>query len=202
MGGTKMISAILLASGYGSRMKQPKLLLPVAGTPMIRCVAQAVQASRIDESVLIYREAAVREATADLVNRTIYNPRAHLGQSEAVKLGIKSLHPESHACFFVMGDQPMIGADVFNQLIQVFEKNPDKILVPAYQGKKGSPVLFPMQFWPLLLQLTGDQGGRTLLASLGESVVMVAVADAFAGKDVDTWEAYLALTEIMKREQP
>ncbi|MEN1759039.1 nucleotidyltransferase family protein [Anoxynatronum sibiricum] len=193
-----MISAILLASGYGTRMKQPKLLLPVEGVPMIRRVAQAVKASCVDESLLIYRENQVKEAVAELVSRSVFNSGAHQGQSEAIKLGIRHLHPASHACFFVMGDQPLIQPQIFNQLIREHEQQPQKIIVPVYQGKRGSPVLFPSEFWPLLLQLSGDQGGRVVMESHGKSVVLIDVEDSVAGKDVDTWESYVDLTEKLK----
>ena len=193
-----MISAVILASGFALRMEQEKLLLPIDGIPMIQKVAQSVAASHVDETILIYRRKEVKAAVERYVDRTVYNSGAHDGQSEAIRLGIRSIHPKSSACLFIMGDQPLIQAEMINTLIESAVNAPGKIVVPLYGNLPGSPVLFPNTFWPELMQLRGDEGGRKVIRAHPELVVQMAVAMETAGLDADTWEEY---QELLKKSE-
>jgi molybdenum cofactor cytidylyltransferase len=179
-------------------MEQDKLLLPIDGIPMIQKVAQSVAASHVNETILIYRRKEVKAAVERYVDRTVYNSGAHDGQSEAIRLGIRSIHPKSSACLFIMGDQPLIQPEMINLLIQSAVNDPGKILVPLYGKRPGSPVLFPNIFWPELMQLRGDEGGRKVIRSHPDLVVRIPVAMEIAGLDADTWEEY---QEILKMSQ-
>jgi molybdenum cofactor cytidylyltransferase len=194
-----VISAVILASGFAVRMEQDKLLLPIDGIPMIQKIAQSVTASNVDETILIYRRKEVKATVERYVDRTVYNSGAHDGQSEAIRLGLRSIHPNSSACFFIMGDQPLIQPEMINTLIRSAVNNPGKILVPLYGNRTGSPVLFPNTFWPELMQLRGDEGGRKVIRSHPDLVVQIPVAMETAGLDADTWEEYQELLERSKR---
>ncbi|MDW7671445.1 MAG: nucleotidyltransferase family protein [Bacillota bacterium] len=191
-----MISAVILASGFAVRMEREKLLLPIDGVPMILKVAHAVAVSSVDETILIYRREEVKEAAGCCVDRTVHNSAAYDGQSEAIRLGLRSIHPKSSACLFIMGDQPLIQAEMINTLIKSAVNAPGKILVPLYGNRPGSPVLFPNVFWPELMQLRGDEGGRKVIRAHPDRVAQIPVAMETAGLDVDTWEEY---QELLKK---
>jgi molybdenum cofactor cytidylyltransferase len=63
------------------------------------------------------------------------------------------------------------------------------IAVPTYQGRRGNPVAFSRIHLSRLLQLSGDQGARSLLKAF--PVIEVDVDDAAIGRDID-FEADLA----------
>lgn len=61
-----------------------------------------------------------------------------------IKIGVKSYCSED-SLMFVMADQPFLTSKTINKLIEKFEKK-DKIIVPKYKDRNGSPVIFPKRF--------------------------------------------------------
>ena len=67
-----MVICVILAAGEGKRMRpltgsRPKVMLPVAGKPMLEHLIDAVSGSGITELILVvgYEEGAVREYFGD-----------------------------------------------------------------------------------------------------------------------------------------
>lgn len=67
---------------------------------------------------------------------------------------------------------------------------------PEHEGRRGNPVLWSPQAVPLLKHLSGDEGARSVLQRLGESVLAVPVQSAGIFMDVDTPEA---LSEVRRQ---
>lgn len=193
-----MISAVLIASGFSTRMGQEKLLLPIKGEPMIRHIAKVLHQSKVKERILIYRNPEVKEAVGNYVHQAILNEKAALGQSQAVKLGVGHAHPQSSGYLFVMGDQPLLSAEVINQLVEIHQQHPACILRPVYAGRPGNPVLFPWTYREQLLQVEGDQGGRGIIQANPQAVEECYFDCLETGMDADTWEAYGRLIEKLK----
>ena len=185
-----MITGIILASGFSERMARDKLLLEVGGLPVIERILRAAKSSLLDDVILVYQNARVRSLGEKYQVRTVYNDSAHEGQSAAVKLGVRESRPDTDAFMFLVGDQPFLDSDTINTLIDQFEKNPQQIIVPVYNGKRGNPVIFPVLFRDDLLALEGDRGGRVLIEKMGDRVKLVAIEDGNAGIDFDTEEEY------------
>ncbi len=193
-----MITAVLIASGFSKRMGQEKLLLPIFGVPMIQRIAMKLQQSKAGERILVYRNQEVRKVTGDYVHQAVMNEKAALGQSEAVKLGVKKANPQSSGYLFVLGDQPLISVEVINQLIETHQKHPYRILRPVYADQPGNPVLFPSDFREQLLQLEGDEGGRVIIQANRQAVLECSFDCREAGLDADTWETYRQLTKKLE----
>lgn len=188
-----MISAIILASGFSTRMKQEKLLLPVEGVPMILRVAQAIFESHVDERILVYRKNDIKQLVCHYMTKSVHNPYASRGQSEAIKKGLYHIARTSECCLFIMGDQPLINAATINEIIELWKANPDKIIVPLYGESPGSPVLFPSRHYPTLMKLKGDRGGREVIKKYEDDVIFKDINDEKAGLDADTHAAYISL---------
>jgi molybdenum cofactor cytidylyltransferase len=189
-----VISGILLASGFSTRMGQEKLLLPVEGVPMIARVAQAVSESQVEEQILVYRKREIKQLIHKSITKAVHNPSAVLGQSEAIKIGLHHISGYSKCCLFFMGDQPYLNAAVINRIIAAWNHHPDKIIVPLYGDNPGSPVLFPARYYPSLMEIQGDQGGREVVKKHLDHVVFIEIDDQKAGLDADTQTAYTNLT--------
>ena len=54
-------------------------------------------------------------------------------------------------------------------------------------------MLFPREYFAELETITGDEGGRSVLARHADRVRLMEIGDALAGLDVDTPEEYQAL---------
>ncbi len=88
------ISAIVLAAGLSSRMgEQPKMLLDIAGMPMIRRTLLNVLAFGPTETVVVtgHRAEDVEEAIDGWPVRCVRNPRYDEGQPTSVAAGVRAL---------------------------------------------------------------------------------------------------------------
>lgn len=189
-----MVSAIIMASGFGSRMGKNKLLLPYKGKVMIEYVMDAVLNSDLKEKVFIGREEGVLKIALERGIKTVVNPNAYRGQSEAIKLGIKNLNT-GNGYMFLTGDQPFINSQVINILVREFEKYNNSIIVPLCNDKRSSPVIFPGDLKEELLALEGDKGGREIIKTNLNRVKYVPIDEPHCLMDVDTYEDYKSLIE-------
>ncbi len=66
------------------------------------------------------------------------------------------------------------------------------IVVPVYEGKTGSPVLFARELFDELRQLQGESGGKQILQARHDEAERVNILNTRAAFDVDTPQDYQA----------
>ena len=198
-----MIAGVVLAAGAASRMGPQKLLLPVGGQSLIRLSLERLLAAPLDEVVVVLgREAeAVGGALAGLPVRTVVNPAFAEGLSTSLRAGFDALGPGVEAAVVALGDQPLPDPGVIAGLIAAHRASGKPIVVPAYRGEWGHPVLFAASVFPELRRVSGDQGAREVIARDPARVAVVPV-DLPSPRDVDTWEDYQALLEQVRGGSP
>lgn len=180
-----MITGIILASGFSRRMEKEKLLMEIDGVKIIESVIKKIKSSSLDEIILIYRKDEVRDIGDRYNIKTLYNPRADLGQSEGLKLGLRNAE-FSEAYMFFVGDQPFITTSLINSLIREYKRNKESIVVPYYKGKRGMPTIFPVSFKGELLKISGDKGGRDIIEGNPFLIKKLYIDDEKLGFDIDT----------------
>lgn len=196
-------AAIILAAGTSSRMGEArnKLLLPLNHRPVLTHVIEAVLASRARPVILVLGHQAEEVKThiqQDLKEETlaiVENPDYAQGQSTSMKAGLRALlarfsAPDLTGVVFLLGDQPMITAAMIDELIALREQTGKRIVLPLYQGRRGNPVVFSLELVPELLQVNGDEGGRSIIKHHPEEIATLEMGEEAANFDVDTWEAY------------
>jgi bifunctional UDP-N-acetylglucosamine pyrophosphorylase/glucosamine-1-phosphate N-acetyltransferase len=116
------LHVIVLAAGEGKRMKSsmPKVLMPLAGRPMLAHVldtARALQPARIH---LVYGHLGdqVRAALTDLGDLAWVHQPEQRGTGHAVKLAMPEI-PEDARVLVLYGDVPLIRTDTLRKLLQV-----------------------------------------------------------------------------------
>jgi molybdenum cofactor cytidylyltransferase len=194
-----MITGIILAAGLSRRMGSDKLLLPVDGIALVERVMQAADASLLDDIVVVYQNPMVRKLAERYRIRQIYNPDAEQGQSASVKIGVLAALPQTQAYMFLTGDQPFIAAGTINLLISAWRAGTGHIIVPVFEGKRGSPAIFPAACRPELLALAGDIGGRAVISAHSDSVQQIDIPDSREGIDVDTPQLYEEIIDERKQ---
>lgn len=113
--------AIVLAAGKGTRMKSelPKVLVPVAGRPMIRYVIDALRSAGVERIVVVvgYRADLVRAELAGLPGVEFADQTEQLGTGHAVMMCRQQLAAHDGPVVVVAGDSPMLQADSVAALI-------------------------------------------------------------------------------------
>lgn len=179
-----MITGIIMASGFSRRMSKPKLLIDLEGKKVVERVVIAAKDSKLDELILVYRDEEVGKIGDEYKVKTVYNPKAILGQSQSVIQGVKN-SPDSKAYMFIVGDQPYLSPKVIDRLIEEYEKSKDNIIVPFYNNEFGMPIIFPSKFKEELLEVQGDKGGNEIIKNNPDSIIKVHFKDWRLGFDID-----------------
>lgn len=190
-----MISAILLAAGESRRMGDFKQLLPYNGKPFVVCCADNLLASRIDELIVVtgHRDAEVRRVLAHHKVKIVLNPNYKAGMSTSIQCGVQAINENSQALLIALADQPQIGAEVINQVIEAYEKTNASIVIPVYNNKRGHPVILQANLKDEILAITPEVGLKQVVRAQAAKTLYVNVADEGVLLDFDYPEDYRRL---------
>jgi molybdenum cofactor cytidylyltransferase len=196
------ISGVILAAGQSSRLGRPKQLLDLFGEPLLRRVVRNAVASGLDEVVLVlgYRAEEIASAVGGWGQRVVVNPEFAEGQSTSVRVGLSAIDPMAEGVLFLLGDQPQVGPDIIDAVIERFRETQTPIVMPTYGGIAANPVLFAGELFAELAKVTGDEGARSVVKRNRDRVATVAVGDGSPPRDVDTEGDYRMLLEEMAPE--
>ncbi|NOT70032.1 MAG: nucleotidyltransferase family protein [Hyphomicrobium sp.] len=185
------IAGIIVAAGRSSRFEGGnKLLAEIDGKPLIRNVIDAACDAALDEIVVVTAPGApaVHAAASRDAWRTIVNPDAAAGLSTSIRCGLSAIDQTSDGALIILADMPRLTARLINDLCAAFAaRNAQAIVFPqSRDGRQGNPVLWPRMLYAELMALSGDAGGKVLLAANPGLLQPVAVEGDAAFVDIDT----------------
>ncbi len=193
-----VIAALLLAAGQSRRMgSDNKLLAVIDGKPMVRHVVETLQASEVDDILMVTGHDAdnVIKTVWDLGIPSVQNPDFADGLSTSLKVGFEILSARADAIVVCLGDMPFVTAQSLNKLIKAFDPAAGKsIVVPTTAGKRGNPVLLSVQYLPDVMAITGDMGAKAVINSNDHAIESVEIDSSEIFTDIDTPEILAALT--------
>lgn len=189
------LGAVVLAAGEARRFGSAKQLATINQRPLLFSALQSVLAAPVLEVNVVtgaHREQVEAMVAADFTPeirrgrlRLVYNPRWQEGQSTSMHAGLRALSPGVQAALFMPADQPWVPPALLGRLVQEWRKGAP-LAAPRVDGAvRGAPALFARTLFPELLALTGDTGGRVLLARHRAVLATVPAAGAWLA-DVDT----------------
>ena len=188
------IGCVLLAAGSGRRFGGNKLAHCIDGVSMMEraCALHA----RVDYAarVLVARpDDALAQSCAEAYAFTLAVNAQHargIGTSAAVGMAtLTAADAALDGALFCVCDQPYLTAGTIDALIRRFAEAPDCIVAPAFNGRRGNPVLFPRALFDSFLSLDGDIGGAAVMRAHAERVVLVPLNNARELTDIDTRRA-------------
>ena len=183
-----MTHILYLAGGNSRRFGENKLLYPLAGRPLY-CHGLDMLATLIkmrDDCTLtvVSRYEAVLGGARACGVRAVYSPESEKGQSYTIRAGLDALDlRQGDFIAFVVADQPYLTARTMARLLDTAA--PGVLCARVCFGtRRGNPALFSAALAPALRALTGDEGGRALLAR--PDCVLVPADSARELCDIDT----------------
>ena len=183
------VAAVILAAGGSRRMgRSNKLLQDMGGVPLIQRTVNAAQLSRAAAVVVVtgFEADQMAESLAGFDLKLVFNPDWKEGLGVSLKAGVSAVPEGFSGTLVLLGDMPRVSAAVIDLLIAGFEVHGgEKICVPVFQGRRGNPVLWPRRFFPELLEIPGDQGGREVLRKHPDGILKVDVGTPDIHFDVD-----------------
>lgn len=187
------ITAIILASGFSKRFKGNKLLTLYKEKPLIMHIADKVIRQDFYEVIIVSQYDEILSLVSSTrsskgIIRTVKNNNPQRGISESIKLGLKASQPCDAYMFFV-GDAPLISEETIEAMMHMYngiEAKENAILCPFYEGKRGNPVVFAQTYKEELLELSGDEGGKQVIARHSKCVVGYEVGHQKELFDIDT----------------
>ncbi|HEY1349095.1 MAG TPA: nucleotidyltransferase family protein [Ktedonobacteraceae bacterium] len=207
-------AAIVLAAGTSRRMGQAgnKLLLPLHNRPVLAHVLQAACDSQARPLLLVlgYQAEEVRAqilpALTEQIPEIVVNADYARGQSTSMQAGLRALlskhaGPDLTGVIFLLGDQPLVTSALIDRLITLREHTGQLIALPCYRGQRGNPVVFSLELAPQLLQISGDEGGRSLIHRYASALATLEVDEEELNQDVDTWAAYLRVQAAWQEDR-
>ena len=183
-----MISAVVLAAGASSRMGVQKLLLPLAGEPLVRRAVRQVCAAGFDDVLVVLGSdlEATRAALDGLPIRHCHNPDFASGMGSSFRTAVEHL-PDSAAAMFGLADQPFVTTHEYAMVLDAYRRQQAPIVSVRYGEVMAPPHLFEREFFPELAAL--QHGARSvLLRHVERTLVLRFAADLLV--DVDTPDDY------------
>ena len=186
----RRVSAIVLAAGTSSRMREPKPLVRLAGRPLLAHVLEGLRKSSVREIVVVLGAEADRvrrEIPLDAM-RVVENPDYAQGMSTSICAGLRAADPAAEGFLIVLGDQPFVAASTIDALVGGSAEREARIWIPTYHGVRGNPVLFDRSLSREIEAVRGDIGCRGVIEAHPREVVEVSVGDPGILIDADTPE--------------
>ena len=177
------IAIILEAAGDSKRFGSNKLLhIMDDGRPMIASILDAVRPLEAYKKILVTQYDEVAAMAPDL--NVVMNDRPDLGISRSMQLGLEA-GGDADAFMFCVCDQPGLTASTIGRLIEAYKKGTAGIVSLAWQGKMCNPKIFSSRYKEELMSLSGDTGGRQILASHKDDILLVEAESEDEVKDID-----------------
>lgn len=176
-----------------------KQLLPLKGKPMIRHSLDILLSSGIRDIIVVLSSADSPAASAvnTLPIRMVFNPERGSEMAESLRIGLMAAVESSNGILISLADQPLVSAETVKSLLALYGRNPDRILIPQYETKKGHPVLLPKS---LLEDIFYGGTLRDIMKKYSEKILLVPVMDEGVVLDVDTLDDYKRV--LMMTEHP
>ena len=152
------------------------------GRPMIASIFDAVRPLEAYKKILVtqYDEVAAMAPDMDVV----MNDRPDLGISRSMQLGLEA-GGDADAFMFCVCDQPGIRTATLEKLIGEYKKGTAGIVSLAWQGKMCNPKIFSSRYREELMRLSGDTGGRQIIASHKDDLLLIEAESENEVKDID-----------------
>jgi molybdenum cofactor cytidylyltransferase len=187
-----LLSLIVLAAGKSTRMHgRNKLLIKIEGKHVIRRVVEVALSSKVDEVIVVlgWEAERVRKALDDLPCRFIVNKEYEKGQSSSVRVGLKGISESTEAVLILPGDIAKVDTSAINRVIEDYSRRKHPIIVAAYHGRPGHPILLDRELFKDIEQIDEQSFGLKAVTKKHEGRIrFIEAGSPNVLRDIDTPE--------------
>lgn len=191
------IAAIVPAAGESRRMGRPKPLLKFDGRPLIARVVSALLEGGAWPAVVVAPPAdspegsSIASAAAEAGAVVLAPETRPVEMRDSVELALGELKRQAEpptAVALAPADSPKLAAELVAHLVSVWRENPERIIIPKAEGRRGHPVVIPWRLAMKIPNLPADVGVNALIAQRAGDVLEVDVGEGPLIADLDTPE--------------
>jgi xanthine dehydrogenase accessory factor len=188
-----IFSTVILAAGESKRMGKPKMLLPFGDKNIIENVVSNATQSGLDKIFVVLG------AGADDISRILkgypveikFNSNYKEGMFSSVQLGLKALPSDTDGVMILLGDQPMVGSDVIDKVLEAGRNSDKGIIIVSYDKKRGHPILLKRKYIQEVIDLPMNKSLKEILIKYPDDVEEVETGSPEILRDIDTESEYL-----------
>jgi molybdenum cofactor cytidylyltransferase len=178
------IVGVLLAAGRGERFGGHKLLAPLPDGTAVAVAAARNLDDALPDCIAVLRPGD--EILASLLAaeglRIVVNPDADHGMGTSLARGIAA--GDADGWVIALADMPAIRPATVAAVAAALAAGAP-LAAPVYRGQRGHPIGFARRFRDALTALTGDRGGRDILAQHAQELRLIEVDDPGVLLDID-----------------
>ncbi len=197
-----MITGLVLAAGRSERMGTLKQLLPFGDRTVIEHAARALTRSRLGTDVVVvlgHRAEEIVARISALPVRFAYNPDPEGDMLSSIRCGLAFIDPDQ-AVLVALGDQPLVTTGIVDQLIAEYERHPEGLVLPVFDGKRGHPMIVSPAYREEILFQSNPGGMKGLRDRHADSVRLVPVDTDAVLVDMDYRHEYEAALKRWREE--
>ena len=191
-----MTGIIILAAGSSSRLGRAKQLLLYTGKTLLKHAVDAAVNAGVGP-VFVVTGANEKEILSQIENEQVIvveNKNRMEGMASSIKAGITALlqhYHEAENVILMVCDQPYADEHLLVSLVHTKSASGKLIAACSYNDTFGVPALFDKSFFPELMTLKGEEGGKKILLKHLSSVASIPFEAGVV--DIDTMQDYEVL---------
>ena len=112
--------------------------------------------------------------------------------ADSVRIGLRTIDENCSGVLVCLADHPLVSADTYRALLDAHRREPEKIIIPAFNGRRGHPGLFP---YAVINDIFFTATLRDLVREDNNRVSMIDVPDEGVVLDMDTRDDYRSILE-------
>lgn len=159
------VAGIVLAAGLSSRMGQNKMLIELGGETLVRRAVSTAIAAGLDPVLVVvgHDSERVRRELGGLSCTPVFNPEYVRGMQSSLKAGLGALPSAAGAAAVLLGDMPLVDAEMVRALVDAFRRGGAPLAVSLYGEVVAPPIVYARTLFPELRALEGEGCGKRVV---------------------------------------
>lgn len=167
---------VILAAGSGTRFGGNKLHAYVKNRPLYAHMLEKASAFGGFPVYLVTGDGRIAEDAEAMGITVLQNPDPDLGISHSLKIGLSGAleqNPDIDGVLFSVCDQPGLQVSTIQKILNTGARHPGRIVCAGREVRPGNPVLWDKKYFPDLMKLSGDRGGRQIMGNYKDKLMIV-----------------------------